>query len=116
MKLGRRGEDLACIFLENHGYRVLERNVRYRVGEIDIVALKDGAFSFIEVKTRKSFSYGQPEVTFVQEKQRRFLRAVHMYIQEHDICDDVSVDFIAVSVSGYNARVTHYKQCELFDN
>ena len=51
---GAYGEDLACRELEKNGYVILERNYRYRNGEIDIIAEKDGIIIFVEVKFRTS--------------------------------------------------------------
>lgn len=116
MNIGRRGEDLACAFLQKHGYRIIGRNIRYRTGEIDIVAFNNGTFCFIEVKTRRSSTYGNVHYTFTRHKRERFLKAVHMYVIENDISAEISVDFIAISILGYNARITHYKQCEFFEN
>jgi putative endonuclease len=48
---GRRGEQLAAIHLERHGWRILERNFRTREGEIDLIAARDGTLAFCEVKT-----------------------------------------------------------------
>ena len=48
--VGRGGENIACQFLERHGYKVVERNYRRKWGEIDIIATKDGTVRFVEVK------------------------------------------------------------------
>ena len=58
--LGRRGEELAARFLEDAGYRVVERNWRCRQGEIDIVARSGDTLVFVEVKTRSSLAFGHP--------------------------------------------------------
>ena len=50
-KIGNAGEDKACSFLEDNGYKILERNFRTRTGEVDIVALKGFTVVFVEVKT-----------------------------------------------------------------
>jgi putative endonuclease len=58
--LGRRGEQLAVGYLEGLGYRVLERNWRCEVGELDIVAVDRGELVLVEVKTRTSTAFGDP--------------------------------------------------------
>ena len=59
-ELGRRGEDLAARYLEDAGYRLLERNWRCRQGEIDIIARTADTLVFVEVKTRSSLAFGHP--------------------------------------------------------
>lgn len=59
--LGKYGEDFACRYLQNKGYKILTRNFRcHRYGEIDIIVEKSGCISFIEVKTRASSRFGRP--------------------------------------------------------
>jgi putative endonuclease len=57
---GRAGEDQAADYLTRHGYRILERNWQKKIGEIDIIAKKDGIIYFFEVKTRSGLKYGHP--------------------------------------------------------
>ena len=59
--LGKYGEDFACRYLQNMGYKLLARNFRcHRYGEIDLIVEKSGCISFIEVKTRASTRFGRP--------------------------------------------------------
>ena len=79
--LGRRGEDLAVEYLKGQGYRVIERNVRSRMGEIDVVA-RDGAFiCFVEVRTRSSTRFGWPEESVTGLKRLRLKRLAQGYLQ-----------------------------------
>jgi len=79
--LGREGEDLAARFLEKRGYRILDRNYSTRSGEIDLVALHEGAVVFVEVKTRTSNAFGAPELAVDPRKQRRMVKAALGYIK-----------------------------------
>jgi putative endonuclease len=79
--LGREGEDLAARFLTKRGYRILERNYRTRSGEIDLVALHDGAVVFVEVKTRTSDAFGAPELAVNPRKQQRMVKAALGYLK-----------------------------------
>ena len=79
--LGREGEDLAARFLTKQGYRLLERNYRTRSGEIDLIALHDGAVVFVEVKTRTSDAFGAPELAVNPRKQERMVKAALAYIK-----------------------------------
>lgn len=69
--LGRWGEDLAVGYLEGQGFEVLARNWRCREGELDIVALGEGALCFVEVKARSGTGYGYPAEAVTPQKARR---------------------------------------------
>lgn len=77
---GRAAEDAACAYLEEQGYRILERNVFTRAGEIDIVALEDETLCFIEVKARSRSDYGPPLASVTRPKRRRLVRAATLYL------------------------------------
>lgn len=78
-KMGERGEDAAAAFLMKHGFRVIERNVANKFGEIDIVAQKDKIVCFFEVKTGKQGSAINPAENLHPRKMRKFLRSVEYY-------------------------------------
>lgn len=73
-QLGHQGEDLAVAFLQSRGFRVLDRNWRIRLGEIDIIAEYKGCIHFVEVKTRRSSTYGYPEEAVTPAKVRVIAR------------------------------------------
>lgn len=79
---GDYGEELACQYLRNSGYRILDRNFRIRGGEIDIVAREGDTLVFIEVKTRYSHEYGLPVESMVPWKIRALLKTARFYIQK----------------------------------
>jgi len=58
---GKTGEDLASKYLQAQGYKILQRNFKCKIGEIDIVAIEKDTLVFVEVKTRLSKEYGLPE-------------------------------------------------------
>ena len=69
--VGAYGEQVAVRHLENAGYAVLARNWRCRAGELDVVATRDGVVVFVEVKTRRSATYGPPSVAVTPAKAER---------------------------------------------
>ena len=73
---GKLGEDLAEKYLEQIGYKVIERNFECKQGEIDIIALDKNEIIFIEVKTRTSIKYGSPADAVNENKQKNLLKAV----------------------------------------
>src|ERR1700730_16450693 len=72
LRLGARGERLACAFLRRKGYRILYRNFRARRGgEVDIVCRDRDTLVFVEVKTRGREDFGRPLAAVDRQKQRR---------------------------------------------
>lgn len=80
-RLGQQGEEAAIKFLKNKGYRILERNFRCPLGEIDVIAKHQGYLVFIEVKTRSSTKYGLPEEAINFYKQRKLKQLAHYYLK-----------------------------------
>lgn len=79
-QLGTSGEAAAARFLEDQGYRILGRNVRFRAGELDLVALDGETVVFVEVKTRLSAKAGTGEEAITLAKQRQLTRLAEVYI------------------------------------
>ena len=111
-ELGRWGEKVAMRFLEKGEYIILERNVRTPYGEIDIVAKKDNRLFFVEVKTRSSMKFGNPEEAITETKILHMIESAQSFIQEHsDFIGDWQIDVIAVQVQSDDRlpKITHFK-------
>lgn len=80
---GRRGEKLASSYLVQRGFEIIETNFRTRQGEIDLIGICQREIYFIEVKLRNSNSYGSGEESIHPRKQRRILKALLEYLQQH---------------------------------
>ena len=76
-------EENAARYLEQQGYRILEKNFRCRQGEIDLIAEESGYLVFIEVKYRRTSRLGTGEEAVNTKKQRRILGAARWYLMEH---------------------------------
>jgi putative endonuclease len=74
LKFGRDGESVALMFLKKKGYRILEKNFRTKVGEIDIIAEQDGTIVFIEVKARANHEFGHPFNALAPAKQGKIIQ------------------------------------------
>jgi putative endonuclease len=106
-KLGKKGEQLAVDFLEKHQYRILERNYYYERAEIDIIARKGDILAVIEVKTRSSTLFGNPE-EFVTPKQiKNLVKAVDAYITTNGIDVEVRFDIIAIVKANNGYKIEH---------
>lgn len=81
-QLGRAGEEVALQYLHRQGYRILERNFRCRFGEIDLIACDGRTLAFIEVKTRRSQTFGAPALAITKEKQRRLIKTSQFYLSQ----------------------------------
>jgi len=77
---GRRGEDIAVEHLTGRGYRIIERNFRCKLGEIDIIAEHDGEVVFIEVRSRQSDSTFDPAYSVNYRKQQKIVRAAQVFL------------------------------------
>ncbi|MFH1021958.1 MAG: YraN family protein [Planctomycetota bacterium] len=80
---GASGEDEAAKRLHKKGYKILERNVRFSHGEIDIVALDGPVLCFVEVKSRRSARFGPAALAVTPAKQRKIKKLAEAYILKH---------------------------------
>jgi putative endonuclease len=103
--VGQEWERLAERHLVKEGYVIRARNVRFKFGEIDLVAEENGVLCFIEVKGRRGTGFGLPEEAVTQEKQRRIFRAAEAYLQRERLRDAVC-RFDVVSILGGPERRT----------
>ena len=109
---GAHGEDLAVMHLEAHGYSVLARNWRpgpghgaFR-GEIDIVTRHAGGIVFVEVRTRRGDSHGEPEESLTPHKTRTLFSSAQRYLAIHKLHEVTwRIDLIAVALDARDALV-----------
>ena len=94
---GERAERIACTYLSAQGYELVERNVRFPVGEIDIVAKEGNALCFVEVRSASSTAWGGAAASITRPKQRRIIRAARWYLQSCRLPYlDVRFDVVAI--------------------
>jgi putative endonuclease len=100
---GAPAEDLAASFLTRRGLRVLERNYRCRMGEIDIVAASGDTLVFVEVRARSSEAYGGAAASVTERKRRRIVAAARHYLARHGA--ERACRFDVVLVRGPERRI-----------
>lgn len=106
--LARAGEAAAAEYLEAHGLRILERNFRCKVGEVDLVAVDGHALVFVEVKTRRGTAFGRPSEAVGPAKQARLRRLAAWYLAEkRPPHRDVRFDVVEVLGRPGAFRITH---------
>lgn len=96
-RIGFWGEELAAEKLRGDGFTILGQNVRTPYGELDLIARRDNLIVFVEVKTRTSQSFAQPEDSITRLKREHILQSIDHYLQEHPELDcDWRVDVAAI--------------------
>ncbi len=105
--LGQFGEAWAAGHLTRLGYRIVDRNVRYRCGEIDLIAWDGKTLVFVEVKCRRSSRYGRPEASITPRRFAHLENAIQCYLQEKEMePNDFRVDVVSIELDS-TGRVTH---------
>lgn len=94
--IGRKGESIAIEYLENNGYKIINRNYYSRFGEIDIIAKKENYIIFAEVKTRKINTNFNAFEAVDAIKQKRIIKTAMIYLKEKSLSLQPRFDVIAV--------------------
>ncbi len=95
-ELGKWGEDIACRFLQDKGYVIIERDWRSGKRDIDIVAIDRNVYVFVEVKTRQNKKYGDPVDAVGYSKMQNLRRAISNYIKYRRLTNEVRLDIVTV--------------------
>jgi len=109
---GQRGEDIACLYLERLGFKIIDRNYRRPWGEIDVIAQKGNDLRFVEVKTvvrniitplapltlRGEEDDYEPEENIHPWKRRRLRRIIETYLLQNDLPDEVEWQIDAIAI------------------
>ncbi|MFA5054997.1 MAG: YraN family protein [Dehalococcoidia bacterium] len=97
---GAIAENIATDYLLKRGYKIRERNYRTRAGEIDIIAWKDGALVFIEVRAKTGKSFGSAEESITERKKKRLVALAEAYLsdtgEQPEAC---RIDLIAIDLN-----------------
>lgn len=112
-ELGKAGEVQAAIYLTNHGYRILHRNWHFRKKELDIVAEKDNTLIVVEVKTRSSTQFGNPEEAITDKRIRNIVASTDFYLKRYAIDLPVRFDIITVIGNETDFRIEHIEDAFL---
>lgn len=106
--LGKDGEGLAVKYLKSNGFKILNKNFRCAIGEIDIVAKEKDTIVFIEVKTRKSDDFTEPFESIGKRKQNKIRNLAEYYLQEKDCSDcEIRFDVLSIVSDGQNNKIEH---------
>jgi putative endonuclease len=108
LSLGREGEDAAARYLQNQGMKIVERNLRTPVGEIDLVVKNKRVLAFVEVKTRRGSAFGSPGEAVGPRKQRQIVQTAKWYLNDSPHKGlQPRFDVIAITVAGDTFQIEH---------
>lgn len=112
-ELGKRGEDMAVAHLLSTGYEIVARNFIFQKAEVDIIARKDNILAVVEVKTRSTPDFGNPQ-DFVKKKQiKQLVKAIDYFVNEHQLDVEVRFDIVAIIKNKAGTRLEHIKDAFL---
>lgn len=98
---GKSGEEAAVSLLKDNGYKILLKNYKSKLGEIDIIARDKDTVCFVEVKTRHTDRFGLPQEAISRSKQRQISKAALLYLKENNLLDrKARFDVVSVVYSG----------------
>lgn len=106
-ELGKRGENLACSYLKEKGYSILQTNWRRGKLEIDIIALDGDELVFVEVKTRTSSLFGEPEDAVTPQKRRHLVQAANAYVIKSGYDKGSRFDVISILIEDNHCSIHH---------
>lgn len=108
--LGKQGEELAVEFLVKKGYKILHANWRINHLEVDIICEKNNLLVFVEVKTRNTDYFGNPEEFVDKKKEKNIINAAESYIVERNLDHEVRFDIISVIFLKSEIKIHHIEE------
>ncbi|OAB80394.1 YraN family protein [Cochleicola gelatinilyticus] len=108
-ELGIIGEQLAVDYLLRNGYEILDRNFRFQKAEIDIIAQKEDTLAIVEVKTRNSAFFGDPQDFVTPSKIKLLVKAANEYVVSNNIDIETRFDIIAVLKNKHVEQIEHFE-------
>ena len=107
LRSGESAESLAGIFLEKRGFKLIQKNFRAKVGEIDLIMKDRSCLVFVEVRYRKNEDFGGALASITVSKQSRIRKTAQLFLQHNPNLDyeECRFDVIAISGIGENTRI-----------
>ncbi|MDN3618300.1 MULTISPECIES: YraN family protein [Polaribacter] len=112
-ELGKKGEKLAIAFLLKNDYKILETNYRYLKAEVDIIAQKGEVLAAVEVKTRSSDYFEEPQDAVKAKKIKLLVSAIDYYVVTQDLDVEVRFDIIAIIHQKNKTKIEHLEDAFL---
>lgn len=112
-ELGKKGEQLAIDFLIKNDYKILEKNYRYLKAEVDVIAQKENILVAVEVKTRSTNYFEEPQDAVKSKKIKLLVSAMDYYVVQRDLDVEVRFDIIAIIHQNKTTKIEHLKDAFL---
>jgi putative endonuclease len=112
-ELGKQGEEAATRLLQKKQYRIRERNWSFGGYEVDIIAEDETYIIFVEVKSRTSLQWGNPEDFVGEKRMRRMVKAAHCYLIGKKIDKPARFDIIGALWNGHTFELNHIEDAFL---
>jgi putative endonuclease len=106
-KTGKWGEDAALHYLRGKGFVIRDLNWKFLHLEIDIVAMDGDKLVIVEVKTRGTDAFGEPEVFVNKTKQARLIRAANLYLEHKKLSCEVRFDVVGIVKRNNDSLLRH---------
>ena len=106
-ELGPWGEEKAKNYLLKKGYVFVDKNIRYKRYEVDIVMEKNNLLVIVEVKTRNTAEIGEPWKAVTRGKQGQIIKVADHYVQSNQIDKDVRFDVVSIVHNSYRTNIEH---------
>ncbi|MDO6674345.1 YraN family protein [Tenacibaculum sp. 1_MG-2023] len=113
-ELGKKGEQLAIDYLVKKGYTIVEKNYRFQKAEVDIIAKKEGTLAVVEVKTRSTAYFGNPQDFVNPKKIKLLVTAIDNYVTKNDLDVEIRFDVIAVIKQQNEFVIEHIEDAFLY--
>ena len=113
-ELGKKGEQLAIDYLIKQGYKIVERNWRFQKAEIDIIARKEETLISVEVKTRSTNDFGNPQDFVNPKKIKLMVLAMNEYVLKKDLNVEVRFDIVAITKNKGSFNIEHLGDAFLY--
>lgn len=112
--LGKKGEDIAVDYLQNKNYKILARNYRFQKAEVDIIARHGNILAAVEVKTRSTSDFGNPQ-DFVKPKQiQQLLKVMNHFVEDQGLDLEVRFDIVAIIKDKTGIKIEHIEDAFLY--
>ncbi|MBV1887664.1 MAG: YraN family protein [Urechidicola sp.] len=112
-ELGKQGEQLAVDFLITKGYTIRDKNWRYLKAEVDIIAQKGNTIIAVEVKTRTSDYFGDPQDFITKKKIKLLVLAMNEYVISKELDVEVRFDIVAILQNKKVTNIEHFEDAFL---
>ncbi|WGH74911.1 YraN family protein [Tenacibaculum tangerinum] len=113
-ELGKKGEQLAIDYLIENGYVIVEKNYRFQKAEVDIMAKKGSVLAIVEVKTRSTAYFGNPQDFVNPKKIKLLVTAVDAYVTKRNLDVEIRFDIIAIIKEQHKFTIEHIKDAFLY--